>query len=212
MNTNVEKSPKKRAEQGRAQETKTKILSAALAEFALSGFDGASVRIIAKRAELNHALISHHFGDKDALWKATAEWIFNRYSERVQARQEALKAVEQKAMIRALLRDFVEFCAEVPDFHRFMMHANQQDSERLHWLVDTFLRPDAAKELNLFQQAKKHGLMPEGDSLHLRYLFIGAASSIFTFAPEFQRLAEKDPFSQAIIEQHVDYILKLFEV
>ena len=63
----------KRAEQERSLQTKNKILSAALSEFASTGFDGVSTRAIAKKAEVNHTLISHHFGSKEALWKATAK-------------------------------------------------------------------------------------------------------------------------------------------
>ncbi|XQW83896.1 TetR/AcrR family transcriptional regulator [Thalassotalea piscium] len=210
MNISVEKKPIKRSEQGRAQETKSKILEAALTEFANAGFDGVSTRAIANKAGVNHTLISHHFGSKDALWKATAEWVFDAYTKQFFERRVALNGVEAPAMIRALIKDFIGFCAKLPDFHRFMMQANQGDSERLNWLTDRFLKSGADAELGILQQAQELGLMPKGDGLHIRYLFIGAATSIFTFAPEFTRLSGKDPFSDMILEQHIDYLTRLF--
>lgn len=210
MNNSVEKKPVKRSEQGRAQETKSKILEAALTEFANSGFNGVSTRAIANKAGVNHTLISHHFGSKDALWKATAEWVFDTYTKQFFERREALNGVEVHAMMRVLIKDFIEFCAKLPDFHRFMMQANQGDSERLNWLTDRFLKSGADAELGILQQAQELGLMPKGDCLHIRYLFIGAATSIFTFAPEFTRLSGKNPFSDAMLEQHIDYLTRLF--
>ncbi|WP_350432466.1 TetR/AcrR family transcriptional regulator [Shewanella sp. H8] len=210
MNENREKKVNKRSEQGRSQETKSKILNAALIEFASAGFEGVSTRVIAGRAGVNHTLISHHFGSKEALWKATAEWLFGAYNQRFIERNEALKSVEASDMPRVFLADFILFSAKNPDFHRFMMQANLNDSERLNWLTDRFLRSGSEAELGVFQQAQTLGLMPKGDCLHIRYLFIGAATSIFTFAPEFTRLSGKDPFSDAILDRHIDYLTRLF--
>ena len=206
----MEKNTKKRSEQERSHETKLKILNIALNEFASSGFEGVSIRVIATRAGVNHTLISHHFGNKEALWKATAEWAFGIYDKKFMERREALKKVETYEMIRVLIKEFVEFCAKYPDFHRFMLQANQSDTKRLNWLTDRFLRSGADAELGVLQQAQELGLMPQGDSLHIRYLFIGAATSIFIFAPEFSRLSGTDPFSEDIMEQHVKYLLSLF--
>ncbi|MFT2092540.1 TetR/AcrR family transcriptional regulator [Paraglaciecola sp. 2405UD69-4] len=210
MNKTVTKKANTRSLQQRAQETKAKILSAALSEFAKSGFDGVSTRSIATNAGVNHTLISHHFGSKDALWKATAEWFFNTYNQEFLNRPKALNEVDATDKLRIYIRDFIEFCVNFPDFTRFMMQANQGDEKRLNWLVDRFLSSGSETELGILQQAQKLGLILKGDSLHMRYLFIGAATSIFTFAPEFSRLSGKDPFSHSMVEQHIDYLLALF--
>lgn len=210
MDIMVEKNSKKRSEQQRSQVTKSKILNAALSEFSSSGFEGVSTRVIAGRAGVNHTLISHHFGNKEALWKATAEWVLESYNQLSLERREALHNVEPHAMIRGLLRDFIQLCAKKPDFHRFMMQANLSDPERLKWLTDRILLSGAGAELDLFYQAQKLGIMPEGNCLHVRYLFIGAATSIFTFAPELALLSGTDSFSDETIDQHIDLVLALF--
>ena len=65
--------PRKRAEQQRAQSTRTAILEAALAEFAEKGFEAASIRSIAERTGFQHPLITYHYPSKDLLWQAVAE-------------------------------------------------------------------------------------------------------------------------------------------
>lgn len=205
-------STKQRSEQQRSKETKYKILSAAIKEFSSAGFEGVSTRAIAGRAGVNHTLITHHFGSKEDLWKAAAKAIFDTYTEESEKRLEELGSVEEDTSVRELLKHYIEFSAQFPDFHRFMMQANQGDSDRLNWFTDEYIRPHADSELDLLKQAQKFGWMPQGDSLHIRYIFIGAVNSIFTFAPQFARISSKDPFSKEIIEQHVNYVMSLFEV
>ncbi len=52
------------------ERSRERILNAALEEFAAEGFAGARVEAIARRAGLNKQLISHHFGGKEALYRA----------------------------------------------------------------------------------------------------------------------------------------------
>ncbi|WP_296405726.1 TetR/AcrR family transcriptional regulator [Psychrobacter sp.] len=200
----------KRSEQKRSRETKIKILDAALKEFSSAGFDGVSTRAIASTAGVNHTLITHHFGTKEDLWKAAAEAIFYTYTTESEKYLKSLGSLDQLDVVRELLKHFINFSAEFPNFHRFMIHANHGDSELLNWFIDKYIKPYSDSELNLLYQAQKLGLMLEGDSLHVRFLFIGAVNSIFTFAPQFKRLSGKDPFSKEIVEQHIDYIFKLF--
>jgi len=201
---------RERSEQKRSRETKSRILNAALTEFAAVGFEGSSTRGIAARAGVNHTLITHHFGAKEALWKATAAWVFENYTQRMNDRLEGLHGVDEAAQVRILLREFILICADVPEFHRFMMQAGQGDSARLTWLAEHYLREGTETEVGLVKRAQAHGLIPPGDPFHMRFLFINAAASIFAFASEFSALSGKDPSSDAIVERHVDYVLNLF--
>lgn len=56
-----------------ATATRMRILLAAEGEFADHGFDGASVRQIALRADVPVALINYHFGSKEGLYRAIFE-------------------------------------------------------------------------------------------------------------------------------------------
>jgi AcrR family transcriptional regulator len=52
----------------RAEDTKTRILKAACSLFAKAGYDGASVRNIAKDAGVNVAAVNYHFNTKSTLY------------------------------------------------------------------------------------------------------------------------------------------------
>jgi AcrR family transcriptional regulator len=56
--------------------TRAAILAAARAQFAERGFDAASVRAIARAADVDPALVLHYFGSKAALFAAALEIPF----------------------------------------------------------------------------------------------------------------------------------------
>jgi AcrR family transcriptional regulator len=59
----------------RADPTRAKILKAARMLFVKFGFSATSIGAIAEKANINHSLIFHHFGNKEGLWKAVKQSI-----------------------------------------------------------------------------------------------------------------------------------------
>ena len=57
--------------------TKSKILSAAEAEFARLGFEGARVDSIANEAGVNKQMIYSHFGSKEALYSTILSVVYS---------------------------------------------------------------------------------------------------------------------------------------
>lgn len=58
------------------ERTRAAILNAATQEFTAKGLTGARVDAIAKRARVNKRMIYHYFGDKDGLYLAVLEAIY----------------------------------------------------------------------------------------------------------------------------------------
>ena len=58
------------------QDSRSRILAAATAEFALRGFAATTVDRIAARARFNKAMIYYHFGSKQSLYRAVLRDIF----------------------------------------------------------------------------------------------------------------------------------------
>jgi AcrR family transcriptional regulator len=54
-------------------DTRAQLLAAARIEFAERGYEGATVRRIAERAEVDPAMVNHWFGSKDALFTASLD-------------------------------------------------------------------------------------------------------------------------------------------
>ncbi|KNB52038.1 TetR/AcrR family transcriptional regulator [Streptomyces caatingaensis] len=62
-----------RAEAGDGPGARERIVAAARAEFAERGYDGASIRAVAKGAGVDPALVHHYFGPKERLFAAAVE-------------------------------------------------------------------------------------------------------------------------------------------
>jgi AcrR family transcriptional regulator len=65
----------------RGEETRARVLEAAIELFAASGFEGASTRTIAERAGVNLPAIQYYFGSKEGLYRAVVE----QFSKEMQA-------------------------------------------------------------------------------------------------------------------------------
>jgi len=94
--------------------TRTKLLAAARREFAGSGLAGARVDEIAMRAGVNKQLVYHYFGDKDALYLAVLEWVYEEL--RVQERKLNLEGLPPERAIRKLIEASFDHLAAHPDF------------------------------------------------------------------------------------------------
>ena len=67
--------PAERVQSNTAEQTRSALLHAALKLFGENGFDGTSTRDIAAAAKANIGSIAYHFGGKEGLRKACAEYI-----------------------------------------------------------------------------------------------------------------------------------------
>lgn len=73
MSTSEGSTPRRRGRRAGGEDTRAGLLSAARAEFAERGFDGATVRRIAQRAGVDAAMVNHWFGGKEQLFTASIE-------------------------------------------------------------------------------------------------------------------------------------------
>src|SRR6201997_5499124 len=94
--------------------TRQKLLIAARREFARSGLAGARVDEIAARAGVNKQLVYHYFGDKDALYLAVLEWVYEEIREH--ERNLNLEGLPPEQAIRKLIESSFDHLAAHPDF------------------------------------------------------------------------------------------------
>jgi len=94
--------------------TRRKLLTAARREFAASGLAGARVDEIAARAGVNKQLVYHYFGDKDALYLAVLEWVYEEI--RAQERKLNLEGLPPQQAIKRLIEASFDHLAAHPDF------------------------------------------------------------------------------------------------
>ena len=88
---------------GDPEVTKTAILLAAREVFSESGFDRATIRGIARRADVDPALVHHHFGSKQALF-AAAHQLPTNPAEMIAAAARVPREQIGEAVVRVYLQ------------------------------------------------------------------------------------------------------------
>ena len=181
-----------RAEQ--REQSRQRIVEAAIEEFAAHGFEAAGTRAIAGRAGVTQGLVTYHFAAKDELWRAAADRIFGQMAEVVPPGTNGLDP--------AALRAYVEFSARHPEVFHFMVDAGRHDDDRLRWLVDTHLAPRF--------DSITGGSRSRARMVHRYYAVVGAVSLIFAVGPECRALTGHDPQDEEMTRAHADLIVDLF--
>lgn len=128
-----------RAEQ--KAKTKSRILQCALEAFSKRGFDGVSLRDIAKQVGVNPSLIKYHFENKDGLWKSIVMLLFTRMHQEMTSPPEE-EYLSRKERLKSWIRRYVRYSARYPEHARIMVQESLSDSDRLRWAVDKFILPD----------------------------------------------------------------------
>jgi|SRR5579871_145821 len=201
--------PALRATRPSADETRERILAAALELFSDRGFDGASTREIAARAGVTQPLLNYHFTSKDELWRAAVDGLFDALNRALARREDGLRGVDDLTIARLIVREFVLYSAHHPQLHRIATQEGKADTPRMEWLVDRHIRPLYEATTARFARLVDAGALPPISPTHLYYIIIGAGPTMFVLAPECRRLAGFDPLDDDVIEAHADAVVRL---
>lgn len=93
-----------------SSETRVKMVHAAIEVFGALGYEGASTRTLAERAEVNLAAIPYHFGGKRGLYLAAAQVIADYARERMEpvvVRLRDAKTADHATRIDEALNSFI---------------------------------------------------------------------------------------------------------
>ncbi len=101
----------------RGEETRARIVGAALKMFGQRGFEGASTRDIATAAGVNAPALQYYFDNKEGVYLACVEHIVARMWEHMsEVTERAEEALEQEADDAALIEAFCEIQARLAEF------------------------------------------------------------------------------------------------
>jgi len=198
---------KSRQPAAHADATRSRIVEAAVEAFADRGFDAASTRDIARRAGVEQGLLTYHFRNKDALWRAAADRVFSTLRDSFMAQLANAQEDSPEDRARELIRTYVRTMAAHPEFFRFIVDQGHRFDERTEWLVDTHIQPafEMMKQLGLLRAAGED----ESKQPHALFALLGASTLIFSVPANCMRLTGVDPRDPAVIEAHADFVANL---
>jgi TetR/AcrR family transcriptional regulator len=197
----------RRTRKRRGDDVRDRILKAALECFGAFGFEGTSTRAVAERANVTHTLVLYHFGSKDQLWIAMMELALAPYI--AELRQEVSSEETVRGALGKFIEKFVRMSARLPQVHRIMTMESNQNTERLHWVIEHYLRKHFTMVRDLIRRGQMEGSVRECDPARLYYHIIGAAGTPFTIATEYKVLTGRDVFAETEILRNIAFIYEI---
>src|SRR5580700_2367525 len=194
--------PRKRAEQQRSIETRAAILDAAITEFSQRGFEGASIRAIADRLDLQHPLITYHYRSKDILWRAAAEHAFAQIRNEWDISAPEDSELSPLERLRQEYTTLFRYTVAFPEFHRFMRQETLTNNPRLKWVAEAVLAPLLGRLLPQIIAAQKQGLLPAVDPSLFHYMMVSLTATLSEFGPEMQVTSGLSSDNPKVVERY----------
>jgi TetR/AcrR family transcriptional regulator len=176
--------PKRRSNGAKPQRrdpaaTRTKLLAAARREFAGKGLAGARVDEIAERAGVNKQLVYHYFGNKDALYLAVLEWVY----EEIRAHERKLnpEGLPPEQAIRKLIVSSFDHLASHPDFILLLNDENRGGARHVRGSrkIEAMHSPLVSMVSTILKQGVRAGTFRKGINPVQLYISIAGLSYFF---------------------------------
>lgn len=177
------------------------LVESAIIEFAARGFDGASTRAIAERADAHQPQINYHFASKFELWRATVDHLFELLDEEFTGVDDIYDPAERFA---EGIRRLVHFAANHPHLNRIIVQEASSSNPRMQWLTEAHVRPRFNMRRQLWRELREAGIAAPIPDEIIHHVLIGAASQPYVSSSETELLLERDELDSSLIDAHTE--------
>jgi AcrR family transcriptional regulator len=184
------------------------LLDKALHAFALKGYDGVSMRSLAKDAQVNLALASYHFGSKHELWIASVEHM----QKLMQPRMEKLAAIvtsdeDYVLRLRRHSWNLLLMLAELPNYSMLLAQEGMRPSERQELVYQSLVLPLMKPTMALTREGMDKGVIPNQSAQILYFTALAAMSHFFSspdvIHPTLPEPNDRDTFLKLVFKTHM---------
>ena len=182
---------------GRPEESRAAILQAAVREFSREGVAGARTDAIARAAGVNKALLYYYFKDKETLYSAVLDQVFEGLTQSI---QKALSSdLPPREKLLAYVGAHFDYIASHPLYPRItqgeMMRAARGKAPHLPRIAKQYFIPLFRKVAAVIEEGQATGDFRPVDPLHFVPSMIAVIVFYFTSAPVMRLMTGKDPMS-----------------
>jgi TetR/AcrR family transcriptional regulator len=188
-----------------ASDMAERILDAAREQFARSGVDGASLRAIASAAGTSVAMIAYHFENKDGLFRAVVDRVYDPFV----ADLEAVVAAESDPLerLKALLRRIGSVSEEERATMRIVLREATIFSERLFYVLGRFMQGHGRLLRDTLSAAQEAGELRAVSPLASLPSLVAPVILPQVFRPAVEQLFGNDLPIDALVETALDISL-----
>lgn len=191
-----------RTQTERADQTRARILDAAIGEFSENGLAGARTEQIAEAAGVNKALLYYYFKSKQTLYSAALEAVAGRVvSNSLAAMRDGRSAGER--IVQFVLNHFDRIHSQRA-FQSLMqqelMRLREGEMNALRPLVEKVFKPTMGPVEELLAEGMRTRELIHVDAWQMMYAALGANVFFFLSGPVMGMLVSKDLFSRKALK------------
>ena len=191
-----------RTQEERADQTRARILDAAVSEFSENGLSGARTEQIAEAAGVNKALLYYYFKGKDALYAAALETVAQGVVASSMAAFSDDRTVGEQ-VVQFALNHFDRIHSQ-----RAFQKMMQQEMMRLHRgeenaltpIIERVFRPMMTRLRDLLAEGRRSGELIDTDELQIMYTALGANIFYFMSSSVMRIIMESNPLERSAME------------
>lgn len=166
---------------GKKNVTVKRILKAAASVFSESGFSGARVDEIAKRAGVNKAMIYYHIGDKEKLYAEVISDVIGNTAEMIAGKLKDIRNPEEK--LRVCVRTFARNIDDNPEVAPVMMREVAAGGKHLPEVVAQDVFRIVSMLSGILKEGVEKGIFIETVPFLIYLMVVGAMATYKTSAP-----------------------------
>ena len=182
------------------------LLDAAEAEFAESGFAGASTAAIAARAGLPKANLHYYFGTKEAIYRAVLDRILKLW---LQAFDPGTAGDDPAEVLEAYIRAKVRHSREHPLASRVFAGEMLRGAPVIRGFLSGELRPWVERQAAVMRRWIAEGRMDPVDPLHLLFMIWAATQTYADFDAQIRIVTGKRRQARADFDAAADTIVQV---
>ncbi|TCK07000.1 TetR/AcrR family transcriptional regulator [Marinobacterium mangrovicola] len=186
------------------------LIHAAIRAFAQRGYEGASLRMIAREAQVDVALCARLFGNKEQLWQAVIAHLAEKFESDYAHRLAALESLSEQSPRQALegfIRLYADICMATPAFTAFLLQESNAHSLRLEIIIEKLTRPLLLPAHGIVRKAQAAGVVAAREP----ELFVRMLTSALALPMTTPALLPAHTRSASNLEQRiVDEVLSIF--
>lgn len=184
------------------------VLSAATALFAERGYNGVSIAEIARAAGVTKPAVLYHFPDKESLWKACVDALWDEVDAFYQESWPGNLPPSRERIERQLLL-FVEAGLRWPAYIRIPFIEGATPSWRSEWLVDKHFGAHVAVSDRVLRDCQERGLIAQGDLAGIQAMLTSPINVLIAQGAMWDRAFGRDLDTRETLASFVTTILDL---
>jgi TetR/AcrR family transcriptional regulator len=187
----------------RSDQTRGRILQAAIQEFSEHGLAGARTGAIAASAGVNKALLYYYFRDKESLYTAALEAVAGKVAGAALAVLD-LDCSPGERLLRFALQHFDRVITQrgfQSLMQQEMIRFRQGQGSSMGILAKTAFAPMFERALAIAEEGVGAGELIAADMMQMMYAALGANVFYFLSAPMMELLTKTDPLEPAAMAE-----------